>query len=113
MLVSINFDEETARIAEKLARLSNLSVPDMIKAMIKRKGRTSELEISKSVKKISGIIKTDKDYKALREMITDERIEKYEGRIRCQSRKKPSQELWERSKSLGGLPNTTVRGGIP
>ena len=50
----------------------------MIKEMIKTKGHASYPEISKSVKKISGIIKTDKDYKELREMIIDEKIEKFE-----------------------------------
>jgi len=76
--ISINFDYETYKIAEKLAKFSNKSIPEMIKEMIKTKGRVSDFGISKSVKKISGIIKTDKDYKALRDMIIDEKIEKYE-----------------------------------
>jgi len=76
--ISIHFDAETYLIAEKLAKLANMPIPEMIKEMIKTKGHASYLEISKSVKKISGIIKTDKDYKELREMIIDEKIEKYE-----------------------------------
>ena len=76
--ISIHFDAETYKIAEKLAKLAKKSIPEMIKEMIKTKGRSSYPEISKSVKKISGIIKTDKDYKELREMIIDEKIEKYE-----------------------------------
>jgi hypothetical protein len=76
--ISIHFDAETYKIAEKLAKLANKPIPEMIKEMIKTKGRVSYPEISKSVKKISGIIKTDKNYKELREMIMDEKIEKYE-----------------------------------
>lgn len=77
--ISIHFDAETYKIAEKLARITKKSIPEMIKEMIKTKARTSYPEISKNVKKISGIIKTDKDYKELRDMIIDEKIEKYEG----------------------------------
>ncbi|HLP44862.1 MAG TPA: hypothetical protein VK186_27975 [Candidatus Deferrimicrobium sp.] len=76
--ISIRFDDETYQIAEKLAKISNISIPEMIKEMIKKKGRTSSHKISREVKKISGILKTDKDYESLREMIIDERIERYE-----------------------------------
>jgi hypothetical protein len=76
--ISIHFDAETYKVAEKLAKLAKKSIPEMIKEMIKTKGRVSYPGISKSVKKISGILKTDKDYKELREMIIDEKIERYE-----------------------------------
>ncbi len=48
--ISINFDDETFK----------------------------EHKISRGVKKISGIIKMDKDYKSLRDMIIDEKIDRYE-----------------------------------
>ena len=73
--ISIHFDAETYKVAEKLAKLAKKSIPEMIKEMIKTKGRVSYPGISKSVKKISGILKTDKDYK---EMIIDEKIDRYE-----------------------------------
>ncbi len=76
--ISIRFDDETYKIAEKLAKLSNLSIPEMIKEMIKSKKSITEPRISKSVKKIRGIIKTDMDYEELRDMIIDEKIERYE-----------------------------------
>ncbi len=76
--ISIRFDDETYQIAEKLAKISNISIPEMIKEMIKKKGHTSSHKISREVKKISGILKTDKDYESLREMIIDERIDRYE-----------------------------------
>jgi len=76
--ISIQFDAETYKIAEGLARLTKKSIPEMIKEMIKTKSRVSSPGISNSVKKIIGIIKTDKDYKELRDMIIDEKIEKYE-----------------------------------
>lgn len=76
--LSIHFDNETYQIAEKLAKRSNISIPEMIKVMIKKKGHTSDHKISSEVKKISGILKTDKDYKSLRETIIEERIDRYE-----------------------------------
>ena len=76
--ISIHFDPKTYKIAEKLAKIAKKSIPEMIKEMIKTKGHAYYPEISKSVKKISGIIKTDKNYKELRDMIIDEKIEKYE-----------------------------------
>ncbi|MDQ1351806.1 MAG: hypothetical protein QG657_2111 [Acidobacteriota bacterium] len=76
--ISVSFDDETYQIAERLAKLSNISIPEMIKEMIKKKGHTSDHKISRGVKKISGILKTDKDYKSLRDMIIEERIDRYE-----------------------------------
>jgi hypothetical protein len=76
--ISIRFDNETYQIAEKLAKISNISIPEMIKEMIKKKGHTSDHKISREVKKISGILKTNTDYKSLREMVIEDRIERYE-----------------------------------
>jgi hypothetical protein len=77
--ISIQLDEETYKIAERLARITKQSIPEMIKDMIAKKNPGTERRISDSVKKISGILKTDRDYKSLRDMIIDEKIEKYEG----------------------------------
>ena len=76
--ISVSFDDETYQIAERLAKLSNISISEMIKEMIKKKGLSTDHKISRGVKKISGILKTDKDYKSLREMIIEERIDRYE-----------------------------------
>jgi len=45
---------------------------------IKSTNDNTELFITDKVKSISGIIKSDKDYKELLDDITDERIKKYE-----------------------------------
>ena len=69
-----------------------ISVPDYIKEkyaevtiIFKNQENTkinrlvkNEFTISDTVKSISGILKTDKDYKELRDEITEERIKKYE-----------------------------------
>ena len=78
-LISIQLDEETYKIAERLARIANQSIPEMIIDLIAKKSPGTERKISDSVKKISGILKTDMDYKSLRDMIIGEKIEKYEG----------------------------------
>jgi hypothetical protein len=77
--ISIHLDDETYKIAERLARITNQSISEMIKDMITKKSFGVERRISDSVKKISGILKTDSDYKSLRDMIIDEKIEEYEG----------------------------------
>jgi len=65
-------------MAEKLAKLSNISVPEMIKELIKSREHFSKPEISDSVKKISGMLKTDLNYKALRDISCAEKIKRYE-----------------------------------
>lgn len=76
--ISIQFDDKTYKLAERMAKRSRKSIPEMIKDMIKTKGDAVDYRISKNVKRITGILKTDKDYKELRDMIMDEKIEKYE-----------------------------------
>jgi hypothetical protein len=76
--ISVYFDDETYRIAQKLAQIYNISIPEMIKELIKKKGYIFDHKISREVKKISGILKTDKDYKTLRDMVIEEKIDKYE-----------------------------------
>ncbi len=69
-----------------------ISVPDYIKEkyaevtiIFKNQENTkenrlikNEFTISDKVKSVSGILKTDKDYKELRDEIIEERIQKYE-----------------------------------
>jgi len=73
---SVTLDFETFQIAEKLAKLSNKSIPDIIKGLIKKQWNRSDFNITKNVKKISGILKTDYDYKTLRDMYIAEKMEK-------------------------------------
>ncbi len=75
---SVILDDETFQIAEKLAKLSNKSIPDIVKDLIKKHWDISDFNITENVKKISGILKTDYDYKTLREMYIAEKMEKYE-----------------------------------
>lgn len=76
--VSIRLDIETYSIAERLAKLSNLSVSELIKSLVKSRNSFSEPRIAEGVKKISGILKTDLDYKELRDEVVGEKIEQYE-----------------------------------
>jgi hypothetical protein len=76
--VSIRLDVETYSIAERLAKLSNLSVSELIKNLVKSRGGISEYRISEGVKKISGILKTDLEYKELRDEVVGEKIKQYE-----------------------------------
>ena len=75
---SVTLDNETFQIAEKLAKLSNKSISDMIKDLIKKQWDISDFNITDNVKKISGILKTNDDYKTLRDMYIAEKAEKYE-----------------------------------
>ena len=56
---SIVLDEETFKIAEELANLSNKSIRELIIDLIKGKKAVSEFKITEGVKRISGIIKSD------------------------------------------------------
>ncbi len=75
---SIVLDEETLQIAERLAKLYNKSIPETIKDLIKKERDASEFKITKGVKKISGILKTNYDYRTLRDMYIASKVEKYE-----------------------------------
>ncbi len=74
---SITLDDETLQIAEKLAKRSNKSIPDTIKDLIKREKDISDYRITKGVRKISGILKTNYDYKTLRDMCVAENVERF------------------------------------
>ena len=71
--ISIQFDDKTYKLAERMAKHSRKSIPEMIKDLIKMKGDTVDYRISKNVKRVTGILKTDKDYKELRDIIMDEK----------------------------------------
>lgn len=72
---SIVLEEETLQIAERLAKLYNKSIPETIKDLIKKERDASEFKITKGVKKISGILKTNYDYRTLRDMYIASKIE--------------------------------------
>lgn len=76
--VSITLDNETFRMAQKLASLSNKSIPDIITELIRKERNTSDFKITRGVKKISGLLKTQYDYKTLRAMYVADNMEKYE-----------------------------------
>jgi hypothetical protein len=75
---SITVDNETFQLAAQLAKIYHKSIPDTIKDLLKKEKKFAEFKITKSVKKISGILKTDYDYKTLRSMCIAEKMEKYE-----------------------------------
>lgn len=75
---SITVDNETFQLAAKLAKIHHKSIPDTIKDLLKKEKDIAEFKITKSVKKISGILKTNYDYKTLRSMCIAEKMEKYE-----------------------------------
>lgn len=75
---TITLDDETFRIAKKIAKRSNKSIAEIIKDLIKKERNKSDLKITKGVKKISGILNTSYDYKELRNMCVAEKAGKYE-----------------------------------
>jgi hypothetical protein len=75
---SITVDNETFQLAAQLAKIYHKSIPDTIKDLLKKEKNFADFKITKSVKKISGILKTDYDYKTLRTMCIAEKMEKYE-----------------------------------
>jgi len=52
---------------------SSCSIPDTIKDLLKKEKNVTDFQITKSVKKISGILNTDYDYKTLRSMCIAEK----------------------------------------
>jgi hypothetical protein len=77
-IASITVDNETIRLAEHVSRIYHKSIPDTIKMILKKEKEGAEFKITKSVKRISGILKTDADYKTLRGMCMEDKLEKYE-----------------------------------
>lgn len=75
---TITLDRETFKIAGQLAKLYNKSIAETIKDLIKKEKNISEFKISRSVRKISGVLKTGYDYKELRDMCVAEKALKYE-----------------------------------
>lgn len=76
--VSITLDNVTFRMVQKRASLSNKSIPDIIKELIRKERKLSEYKITRGVKEISGLLKTQYDYKTLRAMYVADNLEKYE-----------------------------------
>jgi predicted CopG family antitoxin len=75
---TITLDRETFKVAKQLAKLYNKSIADTIKELIKKEKNISGYKISMGVRKISGVLKTDYDYKDLRDRCVAEKAVKYE-----------------------------------
>ncbi len=76
--VAITLDNETFRMVQKRATLSNKSIPDIIKELIRKERNITDYKITRGVKKISGLLKTEYDYKTLRAMYVADNMETYE-----------------------------------
>lgn len=77
-IASITVDNETVQLAEHVAKIYNKSIPDTIKIILKKEKKETEFKITKSVKRFSGILKTDADYRTLRSICVEDRLDKYE-----------------------------------
>lgn len=77
--LTLYMDEDITKLAHKTARLSGKSVSNMVKEFfIEKKKELQSEEISSSVSKWIGILKTKKTYKRLRDDYVDSRLQKYE-----------------------------------
>ncbi len=77
--LTLYIDEETGRIAKRTAKLLGKSVSALVQEFFKQKARSyGDIDIDESVKKWTGIIRSKKSYKELRETIATERLKKYE-----------------------------------
>ena len=76
--VSITLDNETFRMVQKRATLSDKSIPDIIKELIRKERNKTDYKITRGVKKISGLLRTEYDYKTLRDMSVADKMETYE-----------------------------------
>ncbi len=77
--LTLYMDEDITKLAHKTARLSGKSVSNMVKEFfIKKEKELRSEEISSSVSKWVGILKTKKAYKKLRDEYVGSRLQKYE-----------------------------------
>ncbi len=77
--LTLYVDEDVARIAHKRAKLTGKSISGMVKEYFMQKEREARAEdISPSVSKWTGILKTKKSYKKLRDEHIDQKLKKYE-----------------------------------
>jgi hypothetical protein len=77
--LTLYLDENITRLAHKTAKLSGKSISTMVREYFLQKEREARSkEISPSVSKWIGILKTKKHYKKLRDEYVDSRLQKYE-----------------------------------
>ena len=77
--LTLYIDEDVTKLAHKTAKLSGKSISTMVKDFFLRKERDSHSSnISDSVSKWIGILKTGKTYKQLKDDYIDSRLQKYE-----------------------------------
>ena len=72
-------DKDTTKLAHKTAKLSGKSISTMVKEYFVQKEReVRSKEISPSVSKWIGVLKTKRPYKKLRDEYVVSRLQKYE-----------------------------------
>lgn len=77
--LTLYVDEDVARIAHRRAELTGKSISGMVKDYFMQKEREASAEgLSPSVLKWTGILKTKKSYKKLRDEHIDDKLKKYE-----------------------------------
>ena len=73
------FDTELSEAWEKIRKRTPMSFSEFIKEVLTRENlKSSTYGITESVKAISGTLKTQLDYKTLRDEMIEERLKDYE-----------------------------------
>jgi len=77
--LTLYVDEDIAKLAHKTAKLTGKSISNMVKEFFVQKGKEARTEdVSPSVSKWIGTLRTKKTYKKLRDEHIDSRLKKYE-----------------------------------
>lgn len=77
--LTLYMDEDITKLAHRTARLSGKSVSNMVEEyFIQKEKKAQSKEVSSSVSKWIGILKTKKTYKKLRDDYVDSRLRRYE-----------------------------------
>jgi len=77
--MTLVFDHELSEAWITLHTIKKLSFSEFIKeVLVKENLKYSTFSITESVKKIAGTLKTQLDYKRLKEQMIDERLKDYE-----------------------------------
>lgn len=77
--LTLYMDEDVTKLAHKTAKLSGKSISTMVKEyFVQKEKEVRSKEISPSVSKWIGILKTKKPYKEFRDEYVDSRLQKYE-----------------------------------
>lgn len=77
--LTLYVDEDVAKIAHRRAKLTGKSISGMVKEFFMQKEREASAgDVSPSVLKWTGILRTKKSYKKLRDEHIDHKLKKYE-----------------------------------